>query len=620
MVLYQGNSFTSRQYVPIGVDIDNEEYWAETGNFNAQVEEYRRTVLSYKAQVEEYESGTEAKLLKKAFNATDFSSMLSIDAPVGSTIMTGGYYAAGDGGEATYIVIEAPDNPTYRDVELNNGNYARNTSEIINVNQYGILGDGADKPGYWTKLQQLVESTLVPFEDYTQGIKAYKHFFFPAGTYYIYEALHFDGYTEVSGEGHIGFSLTFEDEGEPTIFRLENTSSCLLFSGYTPEGNVITTQTFDSFTPAHPTYAAYNCASCPNIQLHDFTVMRDLNGSNRPECGIMLKHCTNSTIRDISIYGPEVGLQLEAGWTSVIDNVFSLARCEPICIYGSNASVTVRNCYLTSNRNHTINGLSLYGVDKPWLDHFANDAPTCGLVINGHKIEVYDTTIENAQYGIGIINCPQQTIENCHFEQVSRALLYAAIDSTNYPDTAPNRQCIDFNTPSYWVNTNDISDLHLADINNVTDLHIREARMQAGTKLVKNNGTGNVYLDDFTYVWAEEGSMAFANNTYKKSESRGVAFYQNVNVTSGTAITIPLHLQQNRNYLVSFSGATDGSSYLGVVFVNWWTVASSVVTKLAGTTNFTVEVVVDEDDGNARKLKVTPAFTGNNYNFTVYAL
>ena len=44
VVLHQGNSFTSRQYVPAGVEITNEEFWANTGNYNAQIEQYRREV------------------------------------------------------------------------------------------------------------------------------------------------------------------------------------------------------------------------------------------------------------------------------------------------------------------------------------------------------------------------------------------------------------------------------------------------------------------------------------------------------------------------------------------------------------------------------------------------
>lgn len=42
IVLHEGNSYTSRQYVPSGIDINNIEYWASTGNYNAQIEAYRQ--------------------------------------------------------------------------------------------------------------------------------------------------------------------------------------------------------------------------------------------------------------------------------------------------------------------------------------------------------------------------------------------------------------------------------------------------------------------------------------------------------------------------------------------------------------------------------------------------
>ena len=51
IVLYQGNSFTSMQYVPIGIDINNEEFWAQTGNYNAQVEQYRQEVKEYTKKI-----------------------------------------------------------------------------------------------------------------------------------------------------------------------------------------------------------------------------------------------------------------------------------------------------------------------------------------------------------------------------------------------------------------------------------------------------------------------------------------------------------------------------------------------------------------------------------------
>ena len=50
-VLHEGNSYTSRQSVPVGIDIDNATYWAETGNYNAQIEAYRREVLAYDGRI-----------------------------------------------------------------------------------------------------------------------------------------------------------------------------------------------------------------------------------------------------------------------------------------------------------------------------------------------------------------------------------------------------------------------------------------------------------------------------------------------------------------------------------------------------------------------------------------
>lgn len=51
MVLHKGASYTSRQYVPKGIDISNEEFWALTGNYNAQVEQYRREVLTFDGRI-----------------------------------------------------------------------------------------------------------------------------------------------------------------------------------------------------------------------------------------------------------------------------------------------------------------------------------------------------------------------------------------------------------------------------------------------------------------------------------------------------------------------------------------------------------------------------------------
>ena len=65
IVMHDGNSFTSKQFVPKGIDIDNDEFWAETGNYNAQVEAYRQETL----QIRNMYNGIEEfkELFEKAF-------------------------------------------------------------------------------------------------------------------------------------------------------------------------------------------------------------------------------------------------------------------------------------------------------------------------------------------------------------------------------------------------------------------------------------------------------------------------------------------------------------------------------------------------------------------------
>lgn len=60
IVIHAGNSYTSRQYVPADIDITDESYWALTGNYNAQVEQYRRETAAVKTGLETETSDREA--------------------------------------------------------------------------------------------------------------------------------------------------------------------------------------------------------------------------------------------------------------------------------------------------------------------------------------------------------------------------------------------------------------------------------------------------------------------------------------------------------------------------------------------------------------------------------
>ena len=59
IVTYMGASYTSKKRVPAGVKPTDSAYWVVTGNYNAQVEEYRQAVVNY---------GNEVNALKENFN------------------------------------------------------------------------------------------------------------------------------------------------------------------------------------------------------------------------------------------------------------------------------------------------------------------------------------------------------------------------------------------------------------------------------------------------------------------------------------------------------------------------------------------------------------------------
>ena len=91
IVANQGNSYTSRQFVPTGIDISNEDFWALTGNYNAQVEQYRQEVAGLKSNVKEL--GANLKTTQK-----DLSALTArVEAVEGLTVTPEQFGAKADG-------------------------------------------------------------------------------------------------------------------------------------------------------------------------------------------------------------------------------------------------------------------------------------------------------------------------------------------------------------------------------------------------------------------------------------------------------------------------------------------------------------------------------------------
>ena len=82
IVIHDGNSYTSRQYVPKGIDISNDDFWALTGNYNAQIEAYRKDVLRLEGEVNTLEGEVntlEGEVNTEVTRAKDAESKLTTD-------------------------------------------------------------------------------------------------------------------------------------------------------------------------------------------------------------------------------------------------------------------------------------------------------------------------------------------------------------------------------------------------------------------------------------------------------------------------------------------------------------------------------------------------------------
>lgn len=73
IVYNEGNSYTSRQYVPAGKLLTDDAYWAITGNYNAQIEQYRNEVAAFSGRISQNAGAiaAETERAKAAENAEE---------------------------------------------------------------------------------------------------------------------------------------------------------------------------------------------------------------------------------------------------------------------------------------------------------------------------------------------------------------------------------------------------------------------------------------------------------------------------------------------------------------------------------------------------------------------
>lgn len=126
IVIHKGNSYTSKTFVPVGIDISDPQYWALTGNYNAQVEQYRQEVLAFDGRITKNANDI-------AKNANDIAAVKTVadnlESHVGTEfIVIGDSWSDTDPATTTYVKWPLT---FQKHTRMNIHNYARNGASVV---------------------------------------------------------------------------------------------------------------------------------------------------------------------------------------------------------------------------------------------------------------------------------------------------------------------------------------------------------------------------------------------------------------------------------------------------------------------------------------------------------
>lgn len=167
IVYHQGNSYTSRQSVPAGVDITDTTYWALTGNYNAQIEQYRKETASKLSNVTTdgtlKGNGTKTDPLKVALNRS------TVISDTGKTVYPTLMHKQGDSSTILGIGFNVGDGITsYNDEDSDVGSGLRLANEIktsIENSEQSLNALGAGTPENATQLKNKVQANSAAIQD-----------------------------------------------------------------------------------------------------------------------------------------------------------------------------------------------------------------------------------------------------------------------------------------------------------------------------------------------------------------------------------------------------------------------------------------------------------------------
>lgn len=363
IVTYQGNSYTSRTYVAVGIAPTNEEYWAVTGNYNAQVEAYRKETVELRNTVTDYK-----KHSVDWMNVVEYGADSTGNVPINDVI----------NGISEGNVLYFP-----------KGTYL--LSGQININGYSIYGDDAEiiMPDYANVALYVSgnDITISGLNINVNGKPLYVH--------------HSDN-VRIS-------NLTLSTPKTPTV--MHNYALTLLYVTNSIIEGVKINQPVDDTQIVNGTDGIHVYGGC-----HDLTI-RNVWGVSGDD--FIALNCPEPTDNDANIYNIHI-----EDVNNTLNGVRSARGIRLYCNTSKIYNVTIRGCYLASNRNDN-RPLFITNASAATGDHAKPKANISNVVVSEC---VFDTT--SHMLLLGNVS-GSLTMQNCVVKSVA-GLIYAtncAMDS-----------------------------------------------------------------------------------------------------------------------------------------------------------------------------------------------
>ena len=272
IVLYQGNSYTSRQYTPAGIDINNDAFWAVTGNYNAQVEQYRQEVLAFDRRITNAQNRADdaySKAEETAAAVAKINSVKHFDSLADLAELSPGDVVYVADKQALYAVTPQA---------------TINGYDVISVNDYVLT---LQHDPNTIDVTQLGSNTP---DDYSATInyalQHYKHVILPPGTYTCNETLSVPEHTTLMGYTH-------------ETFIKNTTTDCIKLTGrYAKVAGIIAIS--DKTAPSNNGVVLAPGIDSYHIVLHDlwlegFATGVNINGATMWNCLFERVRCSQCT-------------------------------------------------------------------------------------------------------------------------------------------------------------------------------------------------------------------------------------------------------------------------------------------------------------------------------------